>query len=146
MKEKRELIKPFQVCALIESNPSMVRKDDIVRWALDMWKNVTVKRTLLLILYQRRMWTCKVITGKHLLRHQRPSKVIITTDYYHLPCIIIIPQCSLSYFLFITMTSWIKVNFQIYYIELVYLCICVRQHGTVKQWERPWLVLLWVCC
>ena len=36
MKEKKELIKKsFQVFALIESNPSMVRKDDIVRQALD---------------------------------------------------------------------------------------------------------------
>ena len=36
MKEKRELIrKSFQVCALIESSPSVVRKDDVVRRALE---------------------------------------------------------------------------------------------------------------
>ena len=36
MKEKRELIKKsFQVCALIESSPSVVQKDDVVRRALD---------------------------------------------------------------------------------------------------------------
>ena len=36
MKEKKELIKKsFQVCVLIESNPSMVRKDDVVRQALE---------------------------------------------------------------------------------------------------------------
>lgn len=36
MKEKRELIrKSFQVCALIESSPSVVQKDDVVRRALE---------------------------------------------------------------------------------------------------------------
>ena len=36
MKEKRELIRmSFQVCALIESSPSVVRKDDVVRRALE---------------------------------------------------------------------------------------------------------------
>jgi len=36
MKEKRELIrKSFQVCALKESRPSFVRKDDVVRRALE---------------------------------------------------------------------------------------------------------------
>ena len=66
--KKKELIKSFQVCALIESNPSMVRKDDVVRQALEEvqvelvqdWKNMTVRRTLLLILYQRTS-TCKIL-------------------------------------------------------------------------------------
>lgn len=36
MKEKRELIrKSFQVCALVESSPSVVRKDDVVRRAVE---------------------------------------------------------------------------------------------------------------
>ena len=40
MKEKRELIrKSFQVCALIESSPSIVRRDDVVRRALKKVQN-----------------------------------------------------------------------------------------------------------
>ena len=33
--ERIDKKKSFQVCALIESNPSMVRKDDVVRQALE---------------------------------------------------------------------------------------------------------------